>query len=288
MSQGAPGVDPASAPSTSPSSDHPQPRRPASPPPLLEGRGLRFGYGVAVLRGVDVEVGAGECIALLGPNGAGKTTLLRLLAGLYAPWRGEVRIAGRRPSPSARGSRRGIGYLPQRIPAGNGFAVYEIVLMGRYGLLPVHTWESAREWRAVVRALRRVDAGHLLRRRFAELSGGEQRRVLLARALVAQPRLLLLDEPLASLDPGFSASLRALLRRLKSGGIGLVLATHDLGLAVELADRAVLMRGGRVVAQGPPGDIMTGAALNETYGTTFFEPGPVAVASASAAPAVGP
>lgn len=233
--------------------------------------GVEFGYRAPVLRGVDLRLEPGECVALLGANGAGKTTLLRLLAGLDRPGAGEIRIGGDAAwrLTAAERSRR-IGYLPQRVPEATGFAVYEIVLMGLYAQLPARGWESRREWLAVARALRRAGALPLLRRPFDELSGGEQRRVLLARALVARPRILLLDEPLAALDPGFAVELAATLRRIRDEGVAMVLATHRLSLARELADRVTILREGRVIADGPAAAVMSPVNLDLAYDTDCF------------------
>jgi iron complex transport system ATP-binding protein len=237
----------------------------------LNATAVAFGYREPVLHGVDLCLAPGECVALLGANGAGKTTLLRLLAGLERPGEGEILVGGE-PAwglTAAERSRR-IGYLPQRVPEATGFAVYEIVLMGLYAQLPARGWESKREWLAVGRALRRAGALPLLRRPFDELSGGEQRRVLLARALVARPEILLLDEPLAALDPGFAVELSATLRRIRGEGVAMVLATHRLSLARELADRVVVMRDGRVIAEGRADAVMVAETLDAAYDTHYF------------------
>ncbi len=237
----------------------------------LVAKGISFSYREPLLRGVDLRLESGQCVALLGANGAGKTTLLRLLGGLLQPDAGGVWLDGDpiQSLPAQRRARR-VGYLPQRIPSAPGFAVYEIVMMGLYALLPAHGWESAREWLAVGRALRRVGAQGLLRRPFDELSGGEQRRILLARALVAEPGLLLLDEPFAALDPGFELELEDTLVKLKRQGVAMVIATHRLSLVRTIADRVVVLRAGRVLAEGPPQTVLTAEVLDATYATDRF------------------
>jgi iron complex transport system ATP-binding protein len=237
----------------------------------LSARGVTFGYAAPLLRGVDVDVAQGECVALLGANGAGKTTLLRLLGGLLPPESGTVHWGGRDAAdlaPSVRA--RGLGYLPQRTPRSTGFRVHEIVLMGLYPLLPARGWEGPAEWLAVGRALQRVGAGHLLRRPFDELSGGEQRRVLLARALVARPAMLLLDEPLAALDPGFVLEFTATLEHLKQQGVGLVVSTHRLSFVRAIADRVLVLKQGAVIESGPPDAVLRSEILNSAYGTERF------------------
>ena len=243
---------------------------------LLVGRDLTFGYETPLVQGIHLRVEPGRCLALLGANGAGKTTLLRLLGGLQAPQQGTVTI-GDRPllalDPRERAQR--LGYLPQRVPPAAGFAVHEIVLMGLYPLLPARGWESDAEWSAVVEALARVGADDLLWRPFDELSGGEQRRVLLARALVARPPLLLLDEPLAALDPGFAVQLIDTLERIKSDDVGMVIASHRLELVSRLADRVLGLRHGREMAVGTVTEVLTGEVLNAVYGTGCFASGSI-------------
>ncbi|NKB89094.1 MAG: ATP-binding cassette domain-containing protein [Acidobacteria bacterium] len=230
-----------------------------------------FAYVEPVVRQVALNVSPGSCVGLLGANGAGKTTLLKLLAGLLSPDSGTVRYGDQNVADLAAGDRaRLIGYLPQRIPRATGFAVHEIVLMGLYSLLPARHWEGRSEWLAVARALRRIDSLHLLRRSFAELSGGEQRRVLLARALVGDPSLLLLDEPLAALDPGFVLDFTATLGELRDQGVSLVISSHRLSFVRALADSVVVLRRGEFIAQGDPGQILDDELLNAAYGTERF------------------
>jgi len=239
--------------------------------PLLCARGLGFGYRSPIIKGVDLEVNRGECWALLGSNGAGKTTLLSLLGGLTTPQEGGLLLDGSplgSLSPKQRARR--IGILPQGVPQAEGYLVYEVVLMGLYATMPARGWEGFSEWRALARALGRVGAKPLIRRRFGELSGGEQRRVLLARALVSEPDLLLLDEPLASFDPGFTLEMTELLGRVKQRGTALVIATHNLDLAGRLADGVLLLRRGHPATMGAPGELLTADKLNSTYGTTAF------------------
>jgi iron complex transport system ATP-binding protein len=232
---------------------------------------VSFAYDVPLLRDVSLTVAPGQCVGLIGANGAGKTTLLRLLGGLLRPDAGAVRYGASSVDDLDSAARaKAMGYLPQRIPRAAGFAVHEMVLMGLYSLLPARGWEGQGEWLAVARSLRRVGAEHLLRRTFATLSGGEQRRVLLARALVGKPEVLLLDEPLAALDPGFVLDFTATLADLKAEGVALVISSHRLSFVEALADRVVVLRNGRVLQQGPPAEVMRPELLNATYGTDRF------------------
>ena len=199
---------------------------------------------------------------------------MRLLAGVEKPNSGHVAIDGDNLADVDAAHRaRLVGYLPQASPRATGLAVYEVVLMGLYPLMPARGWESLAEWRRVVAALRRVGGRQLLRREFDRISGGEQRRVMLARAIVAEPPVLLLDEPLASLDPGFALELQSTLAELLAGGAAIVMATHNLELARRLADEVVLLRAGAVVERGAPADVMSPATLDFTYGTSAFGSG---------------
>jgi iron complex transport system ATP-binding protein len=235
---------------------------------------VTFSYDQPLLRDISLRVVPGQCVALIGANGAGKTTLLRILGGLLSPDSGVVRFDGREIASLSPVERTAaLGYLPQRSPRAAGFAVHEMVLMGLYSLLPARGWEGRAEWLAVGRALRRVGAGHLLRRSFATLSGGEQRRVLLARALVARPAILLLDEPLAALDPGFVLEFTATLAALKDQGVALVVSTHRLSFVQVLADAVLVLQRGRVLDHGDPATVLQSELLNVAYGTQRFTTG---------------
>ena len=205
--------------------------------PVFEMRGLSFAYAArAVLEDVDLEVAEGSFVSIIGPNGGGKSTLLKLLLGLIEPQRGSVRVFGEKPA-QARGR---IGYMPQfqRIDAHFPITVEEVV---RLGLLSRRTrlgWPRRADHAAVDRALDIVNCTHLRRENFALLSGGQRQLVLIARALVSEPRLLLLDEPTANLDPAVEGSFHELLRRL-SGEITICLVSHDVGLVTEQTDQVI-------------------------------------------------
>jgi len=214
--------------------------------PVIEARGVEKWYGPhPAVRGVDFRVPAGEFLTLFGPNGAGKTTLLRLLAGALRPTRGEIHLAGERIDHAEDGWRRRIGvlshqtYLYGRLSAAENLRFY-----GRlYGL------DALGE--RVDRGLREVG---LLERRDSLVQGfsrGMQQRLALARTLLHEPELVLLDEPYTGLDPHASAMLRGVLERLKDGRRTVVLVTHNLSQGLELADRVVVQVGGRWISDEP-------------------------------------
>ncbi len=234
---------------------------------MIELRQLAFAFsGTPVLDEIDLSIEAGGITCLVGPNGAGKTTLLRLVAGLLAPTSGTARVFGIDPArePRRRLARR-LSYLPQSYRLVFPYRVIEVVLMGRYaharfGLERDEDLEAARE------AMRRCDVLALAERRFDELSGGEQRRVLLAQAFCQGAELVLLDEPTASLDPAHALALFAALaaERDRRGATALVV-THDLNLAARAADRLILLHRGRVVGDGLPVAVLSSPAAAEAF-----------------------
>jgi zinc transport system ATP-binding protein len=205
--------------------------------PAVELRGVSFAYDLhPVLENVDLRIEVGSFTSIIGPNGGGKSTLLKLVLGLIAPDRGEVRVFGQSP----RAGRRAIGYMPQYQSLDNSFPITaeEVVGLGR---LHGGTWfglprRADRE--ACERAFEITGCAHLRKLPFSSLSGGQRQLVLIARALVGEPRLLLLDEPTANLDPAVEESFYALLQRLR-GGITIALVSHDVGLVAEQSEQVL-------------------------------------------------
>jgi iron complex transport system ATP-binding protein len=236
--------------------------------PILEARGLGCAYGRRdVFSAVDLAAQPGEVLALLGPNGAGKTTLLRALAGLLRPRVGEVRLDG---APLAaitpRGIARRLAFAPQISQASSLLTVEQMVELGRAPhrgwLLP---WSPAD--RAVVgQTLERLSLDGMRGRTLGELSGGEQRRVVIARALAQQPAVLLLDEPTAHLDLKYQLEILGLVRELARDGLAVVLTLHDLNQAAHCADRAALLAAGRLQAAGDPAAVLSPAVIQAAYG----------------------
>lgn len=178
-----------------------------------------------VLEDVNLSVSALDFIGLIGPNGGGKTTLLKVLLGLLPPTRGKVHIMGR----SVREGRQHIGYVPQSVELDRNFpvSVWEVARMGRLGKRHLLQRYNAEDDEIVAEALRSVDMLDLRYRSIGTLSGGQRQRVYIARALAAEPQILLLDEPLANIDPQVSVSIYELLRRL-NGHITILMVSHDM------------------------------------------------------------
>jgi iron complex transport system ATP-binding protein len=201
----------------------------------------------------DFRMEAPELVCLVGPNGSGKTSLLHALARIGGP-SGEVRIDGRRPEDLAPAERRHLlSYLPASRDIAWPLAAADVVRLG--------SDESE-----ALQAMAALDLAPLAGRRVDRLSTGERSRVLIARALAPKPRLLLLDEPVANLDPLWQLRLMERLRLAVKGGQGAVVAMHDLDLAARYADRLVLMEGRAIVADGEPGAVLDSARLGEVFG----------------------
>ena len=211
-------------------------------PTLLSLHQVNIGYlGKTVLRNVSLDIASGESVAILGSNGSGKTTFLKTIAGIFPVLSGEIRFA----SPEA-GRPIRIGYVPQRMSMEGvlPLTVAEVVEMGTYGNLK--PWQSlnAQERKSVDWSLNSVDIENLRHKLYWELSGGQQQRVLIARAMVAHPDLLVLDEPLASLDRDSVRSMVALLGKLKTGtGVTLLWADHFLPALQEVVQEVLLIEG---------------------------------------------
>ncbi|MFH8595486.1 ABC transporter ATP-binding protein [Streptomyces rimosus] len=238
---------------------------PAPAPAELRAEGLSYGIdGRHLVDGADLHVAPGETVGLVGPNGSGKTTLLRCVYGALVPTHGRVTLDGRDLAGfSAKERARRIATVPQDGGAAFELTVREIVAMGRSPHKRFWETDSAADAALTGQALARVGAAALHDRSFAALSGGERQRVLVARALVQQPSLLVLDEPTNHLDIRYQLDILALVTGL---GTSALLALHDLNLAAYYCDRLYVLRAGRVVAHGTPHEILTPGLLADVYG----------------------
>lgn len=235
---------------------------------LLEVEGLSYGYhGAAVGAGVSFALQSGQVLCLLGPNGCGKSTLFRTILGLLPSLAGEVRLEGEATAGwSRRRLAQRVAYVAQSHQPVFAFSVRDQVLMGRTVHLGPLAGPGPADEAVAQACLERLNIAHLAARAFPELSGGEQQLVLIARALAQDPRLLVMDEPTASLDFGNRVTLLSEIRRLADQGLGVVLSTHDPDHALQIADRVVLLERGGALAVGTPEETITAAHLAQVYG----------------------
>jgi iron complex transport system ATP-binding protein len=238
---------------------------------LLQAVDVSFAYrgrSAVALDRVSVDVAKGEVVGLLGPNGSGKTTLIRLLCGILSPSSGRLLLDDRPLQAFTRRElARRIAVVPQETHSPFDFTVLDIVLMGRYAYLGPFELEGAQDLAIARDALVATGTDGFADRLFSTLSGGEKQRVVIASALAQAADVLLLDEPTASLDIGYQLEIVSLLARLnRERGTTMLLSTHDLNLAAALCNRVVLLRGGRIVAQGQIERTLTAANVRALYG----------------------
>jgi lipopolysaccharide export system ATP-binding protein len=231
---------------------------------VLEISGLEINYGaVEAVRGIDLTVGPGETVGLLGPNGAGKTTCFYIITGLIAADTGTVELDGQDITelPMYRRARLGIGYLPQEASIFRGLTVEQNI---RAVLEVAEPEPEARE--AILDALlAEFSISHLRRASAMALSGGERRRCEIARALATDPKFILLDEPLAGIDPIAVGDIRDLVAHLKDRGIGVLITDHNVRDTLKIVDRAYILHEGRVLMEGAPDDIVADADVRRVY-----------------------
>ncbi|ALG68998.1 ABC transporter ATP-binding protein [Beggiatoa leptomitoformis] len=219
-----------------------------------------------LLQDITLTLHSGQLIALLGLNGAGKTTLLKLLAGLWQANTGKVLLNNvelnlfRRQTLAIQ-----ISYVPQQTHFEFAFTVWDIVMMGRNPYLGRFRPETVKDKQAVTRALERTDITHLAQRWFHELSGGEKQRVIIARSLATQANIILLDEPIASLDIAHALAILQLCRQLADEGHLILLSLHDINAALRYADQVILLHAGQLKAIGTPQQVLTTQALQTHF-----------------------
>ncbi|MEW6486574.1 MAG: LPS export ABC transporter ATP-binding protein [Thermodesulfobacteriota bacterium] len=233
-------------------------------PRLLEAEGLvkRYG-GKAVVAGVGLRVERGEVVGLLGPNGAGKTTTFYMIVGLVRPDGGSIRLGGANITrlPMVQRARRGLGYLPQEASVFRRLTVRDNV----FGVLEARGMARDEAEARTEAVLESLSIRHLEDRRAHLLSGGERRRVEIARALATDPAFVLLDEPFAGIDPIAIAELRDQILHLKALGIGVILSDHNVRETLGVCDRAYIVSQGAILEEGPPAAIVRSPKARSVY-----------------------
>lgn len=224
-----------------------------------------------VLKDISLSVERGEVVGLIGPNGAGKTTLLRILANLQNPDHGQACLNNKSLKDTAlKELAQQIGYLAQGAPAHWPLLVEKVVELGRlpYQSLNQSLWQglSASDKKIIDQAIAQTEIGHLRQRPITTLSGGERMRALLARLFASEPTLILADEPVAALDPYHQLHIMELLREHAAKNGAVIVVLHDLNLAARFCDRLMLLKDGRLVAEGKPGEVLNNQQLRDVYG----------------------
>jgi len=236
---------------------------------MLEVRGVSFAYdGTEAVRACTASFAATRLVAITGPNGSGKSTLLKLIARVLTPRTGEIVFEGRALSEwQAKEYARRVGYLPQDPDPAFPMRAIDVVVSGRAPFLGRFQWESAADYEEAERALALCDAAAFADRYLDEMSGGERKRVFLARVLAGHPKLILLDEPLTALDLSHVQQFSALLRDIVDRtGMTVLYATHDLNFAAAYCDRMLVMREGSLALDAPPSEVMRPEVVRELFG----------------------
>ncbi|MCI2394623.1 LPS export ABC transporter ATP-binding protein [Aliiroseovarius sediminis] len=226
--------------------------------------GLRKSYRKKpVIRDVDLELHRGEVVALLGPNGSGKSTTFYAIAGLITPEAGQVMIDGRDVTllPMYRRAKYGIGYLPQEMSIFRGMSVEDNIL----AILEISTPDRHKRRERLEELLSEFSISHLRRTPAMALSGGERRRVEIARLLASNPKYLLLDEPFAGVDPIAVGEIRSLVHELKDRGIGVLITDHNVRETLEIVDRAYILHDGHILMSGTTDEVIRDENVRRVY-----------------------
>jgi len=226
-------------------------------------------YGnLPILKNLSFSVQKGDFFIVIGPNGSGKTTLMKVISGILKPQKGNLEILGRPLRGYARKAlAKTVAFVPQMVSADFPFTVIEVILMGRSPHLGILGLEQEIDLEIAKQAIAFTGVEHLANRKMDQLSGGELQRVFLARAICQEPQIMLLDEPTASLDLAHQGKIMDLMEKLKKEkGVTIVMVSHDVNLAAMYADRLLLLKEGKIVSCGLPGEVLTYQTLEEAYG----------------------
>jgi iron complex transport system ATP-binding protein len=236
-------------------------------------KNLNYHYGdFPALKNITFSVETGNFFIIIGPNGSGKTTLLKVMAGILKSQTDQLDILNRPVDHYSRKAlARTIAFVPQMIPIDFPFSVNEIVLMGRSPYLGMLGLEQEKDLEIAKQALSFTGVDHLAHRKLDQLSGGEQQRVFVAKAICQEPEIILLDEPTASLDLAHQIRLMDLMEKLKNEhGITVVMVSHDVNLAAMYGDHLLLLNKGEIVQLGAPKEVLTFQTLEQVYGCTLL------------------
>lgn len=234
----------------------------------VEIKSLSFSYTEnEILKNLSFSISEGEFFVIIGPNGSGKTTLMKTIAGILKPKKGELRIFDRPLKDYTRKDlAKTIALVPQMGGLDFPFTVTELVLMGRSPHLSMLGFEQEKDLEIADKAMTLTGVDHLAHRKIDQLSGGECQRVFIARAICQEPKIILLDEPTASLDIAHQVKVMDLMEKLKKEiGFTVIVVSHDVNLAAMYSDRLLLLKAGEIVGLGKPGSVLTFQSLEEVY-----------------------
>jgi iron complex transport system ATP-binding protein len=235
---------------------------------LISARNIKFSYDAKpVMEDVSFTVDESQIVAIIGPNGSGKTTLLKIINGTLLPAEGQMLVDGKETGKWSRKEiARQVAIVPQETSVIFPFYAEEIVLMGRFPHLGRYHFEDKKDYRIVHEAMEKTDTLAFAARRFDELSAGERQRVLIARALAQEPKILLLDESTVFLDLKHQAQFLSLLHQLNTAQkLTVIFVTHDINLAAQNAKSIILLDSGKIYAIGMPAEVITAANIKEVY-----------------------
>lgn len=239
----------------------------------VEIKKLSFSYSEnEVLKNIAFSISEGEFFIIIGPNGSGKTTLMKIIAGLLKPKQGKLKIFDRPLKDYTRKDlAKTIALVPQMTLVDFPFTVTELVLMGRSPHLSTLGFEQEKDLEIAKNAMALTDIEHLAHRPLDRLSGGERQRVFIARAICQEPKIILLDEPTASLDLAHQVKVMDLMEKLKKEiGFTVIMVSHDVNLAAMYSDRLLLLKAGEIVELGQPDSVLTFQTLEQVYNCTLL------------------
>ena len=237
--------------------------------PTIKITNLSHSFGKRKILGhLSFGVEKGDFFIIIGPNGSGKTTLMKLIAGILRSQSGQIEILGRlHRSYTPKALARTVAFVPQRLPVDSPFTVGETVLLGRAPYQGALGIEHEEDFGIAEQAMQFTEVNHLTGSTLGQLSGGEQQRVFIARAICQQPDIMLLDEPTASLDLAHQVKVMDLMEKLKrEKGITVIMVSHDVNLAAMYGNQILLLKEGEIASSGFPSDVLSFEKLEETYG----------------------
>ena len=236
---------------------------------MLDIKKITFKFdNTPIFNNIEFQVNSGESVGIVGPNGCGKTTLIRVISGVLEPFNGEIYVDGQDLKKLSVVERsRHLSVAPQMPEFPLDYTVYQMLMMARNPYLSLFSWESKQDFDIVQQVISLTEIEYLVERLIRDISGGERQRVLLAMTMIQSTKTVIMDEPTASFDLGYQIGFYRIIKLLKTRGIAVLLAMHDLSLAAQCCDRIIILFKGRIHAQGNPKEVLTEEILSDVYNT---------------------